>query len=294
MKNYVIFVDSTVDLPDKMAKDLDLNVIPYIYTLDGKEYYNHLDYRELPVKDFYNALREGKKGTTTQVTSHRYMDAWKPYLEDGKNILYMCLSSMLSKSYDQSILASREAMATFPGCKVITIDSKSASLGQGLLAIKAAKVRDEGKTLNEAAEILEETVKTLHHWVMADDLHHLKRGGRISGTKAVIGTMLNVKPILTISDTGKLAPVGKARGRNKALSLFVDNMEKYEYIKGEPVCIAHSDVPESAEQLKTLLSEKFGEIDIVVNDIGPVIGAHTGPGTIAVMFNAKKERVSIE
>ncbi|MCL2199003.1 MAG: DegV family protein [Defluviitaleaceae bacterium] len=294
MKNYVIFVDSTVDLPDKMAKDLDLNVIPYIYTLDGKEYHNHLDYRELPVKDFYNALREGKMGTTTQVTSHRYMEAWKPYLEDGKNILYMCLSSMLSKSYDQSVLASREAMETYPGCKIITIDSKAASLGQGLLAVKAAKARDEGKTLDEAAKIVEDAVKTQHTWVMADDLHHLKRGGRISGAKAVIGTMLNVKPILTISDKGKLAPVGKARGRNKALSLFLENMEKYEYAKGETIFIAHSDVPELARQLVEMIGEKFGEKDIVVNEIGPVIGSHTGPGTIAIMFNAKKERISVE
>ena len=293
MKNYVIFVDSTVDLPEKMSQELELNVIPYIYTLDGKEYYNHLDYRDLSVKDFYNALRDGKMGTTTQVTSHRYMEAWRPYLEDGKNILYMCLSSKLSKSYDQSMLAAREAMETFPGCKVVTIDSKSASLGQGLLAVKAAKARAEGKSLDEATKLIEDAIKKLHHWIMADDLHHLKRGGRISGAKAVIGTVLNVKPILTITDTGKLVPTGNIRGRKKALSLFIENMDKYGY-DGSEIFIAHSDVPDLAQQLKTQLTDKYGAKEIIVNEVGPVIGAHTGPGTIAVMFIAKNERISAE
>jgi DegV family protein with EDD domain len=288
--SYVIFVDSTTDLPAEMADKLGLQVIPYIYTLNGKEYHNYLDYRELSVKDFYNALREGKTGSTTQVTSHRYMEAWRPYLEDGKSVLYMCLSSMLSKSYDQSMLAAREAMETYPGCKVITIDTKSASLGQGLLAVQAVKARDEGKSLDEAATYIESIIPKLQHWVMADDLHHLKRGGRISGAKAVIGTMLNVKPILTVTDKGKLAPAGKARGRNKALALFLENMNKYEYVSGEMVYIAHSDVPELAKQLADMLKEK-GVKDVVINEIGPVIGAHTGPGTIALMFIGKGDRV---
>lgn len=294
MSSYVIFIDSTTDLPAKMADELGLNVIPYIYTLDGKEYYNHLDYRDLSVKDFYNALRAGKTGSTTQVTSHRYFEAWKPFLEDGKDVIYMCLSSMLSKSYEQSILAAREAEETFPGRRVITIDSKSASLGQGLLAVKAAKARDEGKSLEEAAAYLESIVPKIQLWIMADDLQHLKRGGRISGAKAVVGTMLNVKPILTFSDTGRLAPVGKARGRSKAIALFIEQMEKYKYIKGETIYIAHSDVPELAHQLKEAVEESYGEKDIIVNEVGPVIGAHTGPGTIAIVFIGNEEREKVE
>jgi DegV family protein with EDD domain len=293
MSSYVIFADSTTDLPPKLADELQLNVIPYIYTLDGKEYHNYLDYRELSVKDFYNGLREGKTGSTTQVTAHRYLEAWKPFLEDGKDIFYMCLSSGLSKSYDQSLLAAREATETYPGRRVVAIDSKSASLGQGLLAIKAARWRNEGKTLDELSTLVEKAIPNLHHWIMADDLHHLKRGGRISGAKAVIGTMLNVKPILTIGTSGKLAPVSKARGRSKALSLFVEQAEKYDLAKGETVCVAHSDVPELAQQLIAMLAEK-GITDVVTNEIGPVIGAHTGPGTVAMVFMGNIGRENVD
>ncbi|MCL2388589.1 MAG: DegV family protein [Defluviitaleaceae bacterium] len=293
--NYVVFVDSTVDLPVKMANDLGLNVIPYIFTLDGKEYYNHLDYREISVKNFYDTLRAGKTGSTTQVTSHRYLEAWTPFLKEGKDVLYMCLSSQLSKSYDQSVMAAREASEVYPDRKVIAIDTKSASLGQGLLAVHAAKARDEGKSLEDAAAYIESISKKMQHWVMADDLHHLKRGGRISGARAMVGTMLNVKPILTMTDIGKLAPVGKTRGHSKALALFLEKLEMYEFEKNETMYIAHSDVPDLAKQLTDMITEKYGVSNFVVNEIGPIIGSHTGPGTIALMFiGGKGERVALD
>jgi DegV family protein with EDD domain len=160
--------------------------------------------------------------------------------------------------------------------------------------IKAAQAKKDGKTLDEAAAYIEETKKNLHLWVMADDLHHLKRGGRISGAKAVVGTMLNVKPILTVGINGKLAPVGKAHGRNKALAVLLENMEKYEYIKGGTIFIAHSDDIELAQQLEGMIVEKYGKKEIIINEIGPVIGAHTGPGTIAIMFIGKGERVTLD
>jgi DegV family protein with EDD domain len=202
----------------------------------------------------------------------------------------MCLSSGLSKSYEQSILAANEAMENFPDRKVITIDSKSASLGQGLIAVHAARSRDAGKSLQETAVYIESIVQKTHLWIMVDDLKHLKRGGRISGTRMAIGTMLNVKPLLTISQNAKLTPTGKARGRNKALALFLENLEKYEYMKNETIYIAHGDIPDVAEQLKSMIINKIGEVDVVVNEIGPVIGAHTGPGTIALIFIANVER----
>lgn len=293
MSSYVIFTGSTTDLPAKTADELKLNIIPFIYTLDGKEYHNYLDYRELSVAAFYGALRDGKMGSTTQITTHRYLEAWKPFLEDGKDIIHMELSSMLSKSYEQCVLAAQEAMETYPGRKVIAIDSKAASLGQGLLAVKAAKGRDAGMSVDELAAHIEGIVPKIQHWVMADDLHHLKRGGRISGAKAVIGTMLNVKPILTMSDEGRLAPVGKGRGRTKALAQICEKMEIYNYEKGDTVYIAHADVPDLAAQMKDLITAKFGKTDIVINEIGPVIGSHTGPGTIAIMFVGKGERVKL-
>lgn len=292
--NYVIFCDSTTDISAKVAEEYGLQVIPYIFTLEGKDYFNYLDYRELSVKDFYNALRGGKSATTTQVTTHRYLEAWEPFLQEGKDVLYMCLSSKLSKSFDQSILAAREAMETYPGRRVVTIDSKSACVGQGLLAVHAAKARDAGKTLDEVAEHIKNLIPNVQHWIMADDLHHLKRGGRITGAKAIIGTMLNVKPILTFTGDGRLVAAGKARGCNKAVAHFTENMEKYEYIAGEKIFIAHSDAPELAQQMANAITEKFGEKDFFINEIGPVIGAHTGPGTLALMFLSKGDRPVIE
>jgi DegV family protein with EDD domain len=289
--SYVIFGDSTIDLPQAMVDELEINVIPYIFTLDGKDYMNYLDYREISVKDFYSALRNGKTSTTTQVTAHRYLEAWKPFLEDGKDVLYMCLSSKLSKSYEQSILAAREAMEIYPQRTVITIDSKLASMGQGMLATYAARAKKEGKTLEENAKYLEEIIYKIHAWAMPDDLHHLKRGGRISSAKATIGTMLNVKPIIAILNDGKLEAVDKTRGRNKALTLLLEKMEKYEYRKDEAVYVIHGDAPELAEQLVEMIKEKFGIKDILVGEVGPIIGAHTGPGTIAVIFLGNIERI---
>ena len=282
--NFKIVVDSTTDLPQDLADKLGLTVIPYIYTLDGKEYYNYLDYRQLSVKDFYNALRDGKTASTTQVTSFRYMEAWEPILKEGNDVLYMCLSSALSKSHDQSVLAAREAMEAYPDRKVIAIDSKAASLGQGLLAYYAAKARDEGKSLEETAAYIEDLITKLHHWIMADDLHHLRRGGRVSGASAFVGTMLSIKPILTILEDGKLVPISKVRGRGKALDYMLERMNENINPADQTVFIAHSDVPEFAQQLKDLLVEKMGVKECITNEIGPVIGAHTGPGTLAIIF----------
>ena len=284
--SFKIVIDSTTDLPQGLADKWGLTVIPYIYNLDGKEYYNYLDYRQLSVKDFYGALRGGKTATTTQVTTFRYLEAWEPILKEGNDVLYMCLSSALSKSYDQSVLAAREAAETYPDRKIITIDSKAASLGQGLLAFYAAKARDEGKTLEETAAYIESLIPRVNLWIMADDLNHLRRGGRVSGASAFVGTMLSIKPILTILDDGKLVPISKVRGRGKALDYMLERMKEGMNPKDQTVFIAHSDVPEFAEQAKNMFAEKLGVENFIVNEIGPVIGAHTGPGTLAAIFLA--------
>ena len=283
--NYAIVVDSTTDLPPNLAEEWGLVVIPYIFTLDGKDYYNHLDYRELPVKDFYNTLRAGKMATTTQVTAHRYLEAWDPLLKEGKDIIYMCLSAAVSKSYDQSVMAAKEAMEKYPERKVITIDTKSASLGQGLLAYYSSKARNEGKSLEENAELINELIPRLHHWLMADDLNHLRRGGRVSASAAFLGTLLSVKPVLTIIGEGRMIPISKVRGVSKAIDSIVKKMEEYNLSPiDQPVFIAHSDSPDAAKQLEDAIIAKYGKVKIYSNNIGPVIGAHTGPGGIAAVF----------
>ena len=291
--NYVIVVDSTTDLPPHLADEWGLEVIPFIFTIAGKEYYNYLDYRELSVNEFYNLLREGHTGSTTQVTAHRYMETWEPFLKGGQDILYMCLSSQLSKSFEQAELAAKEARSEYPDRKIITIDTKSASMGQALLAYYSSKAKKEGKTIDENASHINKLIPKLQHWVMADDLHHLRRGGRVSGASAFVGTMLNIKPILTMFQDGKLAPISKVRGRNKALALFLEEMDKNGFNpKDQKVFISHSDVKDLAEQLKNMITEKYGTKDFAINEIGPVIGAHTGPGTIAMMYLGEGNRAS--
>jgi len=268
-----------------------ITIIPYIYTLDGKDYYSYLDYREQSVKEFYDTLRAGKMASTTQVTPQRYVEIWEPMLQEGKDILYICLSSMLSKSYEMSILASRELAEKYPDRKIVSIDSKGASMGIGLLAVNAAKALAEGKSLDENAAYLEDIVTRLHHWVMADDLQHLRRGGRVSGAKAFVGGMLNVKPILSIKGEGKLEPLTKARGREKAFAAMVEKLGEGKYDPSEgPIYIAHSDVPDYAARMQEMITEKYGYTNFAVNHIGPVIGAHTGPGTIALIFSGKEKR----
>lgn len=285
MSNYIYITDSTVDMPHDLAEKLGIEIIPYVFTLDGREYYNYLDWREIGMKKFYDTLREGKTGSTTMITQFRYIETWEPHLQAGKDIVYVCLSSQLSKSYEQSQLAAAEMREKYPERKIFTIDSKGASLGLGLLAYYAAKARDEGKTAQEVADYVESLIPKLNHWVMADDLHHLKRGGRVSGTAAFVGTLLNVKPILHVDKIGKLKPMTKQRGRTKALEYLVEQMTTHKMSPpDQPVYISHSDAPDLAAQLKELIIAKHGAREFVINEIGPVIGAHTGPGTIAMFF----------
>ena len=285
--NYQIFVDSTVDLPEEKAQNLGLAVIPFIFTLDGKDYHNYLDYRDLPVKTFYQELRNGKVGSTTQITALRYKEAWEPYVKEGKDILYLCLSAALSKSYEQSLIAVDELKSLYPDRKIISIDTKSASLGIGILVSHAAKARDEGAGIDENAKLVEGMIQNLHHWIMADDLHHLRRGGRVSGAAAFVGTMLNVKPILTILTDGRVTPVIKVRGRHKAIEAIIKKMKEYNFDPaGQIVAVAHSDVPEFANRLKDAITNAFGKLEFLTNEIGPLIGCHTGPGTLAAAFIA--------
>jgi len=288
MENYAIVVDSTTDLTPELAQEWGLEVIPYIFTLEGKDYHNYLDYRELSSKDFYAKLRESKPVTTTQVTTFRYMEVWEPFLKEGKDILYMCLSSGLSKSYDQSVMAAKQAMEEYPGRKVIAIDSKSASLGQGMLAYHASKARAAGMSLEDNAKMLEEIIPNLHIWFVPDDLFHLKRSGRVSGASALLGSVLSIKPILHVLADGRIVPVSKVRGWGKVFDYLLARMEEHCFsaVSEEfgAVYIAHSDSPERALQFQDAVMKKFGAKDFMIVDIGPVIGAHTGYGSLAVAF----------
>jgi len=286
---FQIVVDSTSDLPVGVVQRRNLQIIPYIFTMGNQEYYNHSDNRDMPPADFYQALSEGQTATTTLVTAFRYTEAWEPFLQSGKDILYICLSSALSKSYDQAVMAAQEMREAYPERKVIVVDSKAASIGQGLLAYYASKSQEKGATIEETAKKLEDIIPRLQHWVVVDDLEHLKRGGRVSGTAAAVGTLLNIKPILTIKSDGSIAPIAKVKGRKNALLHIADQLSAQNVnVKGQTLGIAHSAMPEAARQLEDMIIAKFGTCNCIITDIGPVIGAHTGPGALALVFVGNK------
>lgn len=287
--DYVIITDSTSDLAQGYADALGLVIIPYLFRMGGNEYYNFLDHRELSSKDFYSSLHAGVTATTSLVTAQRYTDTFEPFLKQGKDILYMCLSTGLSSSYSQCLLAAEALSAQYPQRKLIMIDSLAASMGQGLLAYYAAKARDEGKSVEEAGDYIRGLVPQICHWITPSDLNHLRRGGRVSGASAFVGTMLNIKPIIHVDDEGRLIPVAKVRGMSNAMEYMIDRMQDTQLEpKNQIAFISHSDAPDEAKKLADRLINRLGPREIVINDIGPVIGAHTGPGTITLFFVGSK------
>jgi DegV family protein with EDD domain len=284
-----IITDSTSDLTQEFVDQLGLHIIPYPFYLDGKEDRDYPDRRELPIKAFYDALRNGKKASTSLVTRERYTDIFRPYFERGRDILYLCLSTGLSSSFSQCLLAANDLMTEFPGRSIIPVDSLGASMGQGMMAYYASKARDEGKNLDETAITIRQLIHTTCHWVCADDLNHLRRGGRVSGASAFVGTVLNIKPIIHMDDEGRLIPVAKIRGWANVLDYFGARVEETLLApKDQVMFLSHSDAEENAQRMAEYLLARFGPREIIMNAIGPVIGAHTGPGTLALFFQGSK------
>ena len=288
MSNFKIITDSTSDLPVQLVEELELHVIPMLYTVDGKDYLNTPDERALSSHDFYDLLRAGKTSTTTQINSEVFKDAVRPYLEKGLDVLYLGFSSGLSSTFNSVRLATADLKEEFPDRKVIVVDTLAASLGEGLIVYHAATRRKNGMSIDETAAWVEENKLHLAHWFTVDDLNHLKRGGRVSGAAAFVGTMLNIKPVLHVDDEGHLIPVDKVRGRRKSLDELVAHMEKTAINPSEQtVFISHGDAPEDAKYVEKLVRERMGVRTVYINPIGPVIGTHSGPGTVALFFLAK-------
>ena len=282
MSDFVLFSDSNTDLPVDLAANME--IIPFSFRVDEKDYLNYLDNRELDPHVFYDMLREGKTSSTTLITSFTYTEAFEPFVKEGKDILYLCFSSGLSGSYTQALIAAEELMERYSGRKVIVIDTLCASMGQGLLAYHTLKEKERGKSLEEVAAFVKETIPHLCHWVAADDLAHLRRGGRVSGASAFVGTILGIKPIIHVNDEGKLIPVDKVRGRTKSLEYLADKLVKTIDPKEQIIFISHGDVIDSAKDLAAIIENRTGNKTFITNYIGPVIGSHSGPGTVALFF----------
>ncbi|NCB74685.1 MAG: DegV family protein [Clostridia bacterium] len=289
MSDFKIITDSTSDLPSGLVEELELHVIPMLFTVDGKDYLNTPDERQLSSHDFYELLRAGKNSTTTQINLEVFKEEMRPYLEKGLDVLYLGFSSGLSSTFNSARLAAAELTEEFPDRKIIIVDTLAASMGEGLLVYLAAMKKKQGMSLEETAAFVEDNKLHLAHWFTVDDLNHLKRGGRVSGAAALIGTMLNIKPVLHVDDEGHLIPVDKVRGRRNSLAELVSHMEKTAISPAEQtVFISHGDAPEDAQYVEKLVRERFGVKTVYINPIGPVIGTHSGPGTVALFFLASK------
>lgn len=285
MSEYVLITDSSADLSQEMVQELGVTVLPLSFTIQGKTYRNYPDNREMDLPLFYDMLRAGELATTSAVNVAEYTQAVEPILQEGKDVLILAFSSGLSSTYQASVLAAGELREKYPDRKIYTVDTLCASLGQGLLVYLAAQEQRKGKSIEEVRDWTEETKLHLCHQFTVDDLHFLKRGGRISATTAVVGSMLQIKPVLHVDNEGHLINVGKARGRQASLKALVDKMEKTVTEEGrKTVFISHGDCRKDAVTVADMVRERFGTQDIRINFVGPVIGAHSGPGTLALFY----------
>ena len=285
MSEFVLMTDSSADLSQEMVQELGVTVLPLSFTIQGKTYRNYPDNREMDLPLFYDMLRAGELATTSAVNVAEYTQAVEPILQEKKDVLILAFSSGLSSTYQASVLAAEELREKYPDRKIYTVDTLCASLGQGLLVYLAVQEQRKGRSIEEVRDWAESTKLHLCHQFTVDDLHFLKRGGRISATTAVVGSMLQIKPVLHVDNEGRLINIGKARGRQASLKALVDKMEKTVTEEGKKtVFISHGDCRKDAVAVADMVRERFGTQDIRINYVGPVIGAHSGPGTLALFY----------
>ena len=286
MSDFVILTDSSADLGADLVQQLDVQVLPLSFTIQDITYHNYPDNHEMDPAAFYALLRKGEQATTSAINVAQYTEALEPLLQAGKDVLVLAFSSGLSATYNSSRLAVEELKEKYPDRKLYTVDTLCASLGQGLLVWHAAQLRAQGKSLEEVRDWAEANKLHLCHWFTVDDLMFLKRGGRVSATTAVLGTMLSIKPVLHVDNEGRLISMGKARGRSAALKALVDQMEQ-SVVDADEVYISHGDCLADAEKVAEDVRSRFGTKRIVIKHVGPVIGAHSGPGTVALFFRGE-------
>ena len=262
-----------------------MEVLPLSFTVKGQTYHNYPDDREMDPKVFYKMLRDGEMATTAAVNVGEFTALLEPMLQAGKDVLILAFSSGLSATYQSSAIAVEELAAKYPERKIYTVDTLCASMGQGLLVWYAVQEKNKGGSIEAVRDWAEAHKLNLCHWFTVDDLHFLKRGGRISSATAVLGTMLSIKPVMHVDDEGHLTKVGTARGRNASLKALVDHMAETAIDPaGQTVFISHGDCEEDANKVAEDVKRRFGVQTVVLNNVGPVIGAHSGPGTVALFF----------
>ena len=285
MSDFVILTDSSADLGEEMVRKLDVQVVPLGFVLDGQVYHDYPDNRDMDPHAFYERLRKGDAATTNAVNTAQYTEALEPLLQAGRDVLVLAFSSGLSATYQSSVIAVEELRAKYPERKLYTVDTLCASLGQGLLVWYAAQLRERGRSIKEVQDWVEEHKLNLCHQFTVDDLYFLKRGGRVSAATALVGSMLHIKPVLHVDSEGHLINIDKVRGRQASLKALVDRMEETAIDPGSlTVFISHGDCLEDAQTVAEMVKKRFGVDEIYINYVGPVIGAHSGPGTVALFY----------
>lgn len=285
MNNYKIITDSTSDLSPKLIKDLGVEVIPMVFTIGENSYQNYADEREISSHDFYDRIRNGETSKTIQITPIEFTEIFEPILKSGNDVIYIAFSSALSGTYNNARLVAQELSEKYPERKIYAVDSLSASMGEGLLVYHAVQKKKEGLSIDELHNWLIENRRKLAHWFTVDDLNHLKRSGRLSGTAALVGTVLGIKPVLHVDNEGRLVPVEKVRGRRQSMDTMIRHMEKAVVDpEKQMIFISHGDSLDDAKYIAEQVKKKLNVKSIEINPIGPVIGTHSGPGTLALFY----------
>ena len=282
MCTYKIITDSCCDFPVEMYQQLNLDYVPLSLEFRGQV---TLDKNDDSLKELYDGMRAGESAKTSAVNPDTWAKIMEPHLAQGLDVLVLAFSSGLSTTYQSAVIASQDLQDKYPDRTIKVVDTLCASLGQGLLVWHVCQQRDNGATLEEAAAWAEENKQHLCHWFTVDDLMHLKRGGRISAATAVVGTMLQIKPVLHVDDEGHLVNVAKARGRKASIEALAKKLSELGgNYDNSTVFLSHGDCREDAEFLIALLKEKYGVKEVLLSYVGSVIGSHAGPGTLALFF----------
>jgi DegV family protein with EDD domain len=288
MGDFVITADSNCDLPESYIKENNIGIIPHYYDIDEIQYGDEVN---LDPHEFYELMRQGKTPTTVASNPDVIRKTFTRYANEGLDVLHFSFSSALSGGHSNVVCGAKEVSDENPGINITVIDTLNVSLGEGMMVMNAVRMKKEGKTIKEIADWSYANRLNFCVNFVVDDLRHLQRGGRISKTAAVVGTIINVKPLLIVDDEGKLVSAGTVRGRKRSLNAIVDrtieNMGRYRDKKYD-LCICHGDVKEDADYVAGLLKEKLGKEDIMINYVSPSIGSHAGPGALGILYMGTK------
>ena len=287
--DYMIFADVSIDIDMAFADKYDLKYISMEYILDDNSFNCSRPENDEMMHQYYEKLRLKASTHTSQIVPNNYVEAFEGYIKEGKGILYISLSSGLSNTYESALLAAKMLKDDYPECEIEVVDSLGATGGMGILAESACLNREKGMSLSDNAKWLREHANNINFWFKVEDLMYLCRGGRVSATTAVVGTALKIKPILTIDSTGKLQTIDKKRGDKQAMLGLIERFEEtYDPDMGNTVYVSCADCRDVAETLKSKLLEKHPDLDIKITMLSPIIGAHTGPDMLSLIYYGSK------